>query len=352
LFNGLIAKSFRARAGLLAASPALQHASNTTTWANAADYAAAVIDYKGGVNGLSATGVTYYANASEIDGLSGGTNPSEMIWRENVANNGDQEGEHLPPTLFGNGRMNPTQNLVDAFPMANGYPISHNSSNFIPANPYAGRDPRLAKYIIYNGSTAGVNNQVILTGSQSGSDNGINIKETSTRTGYYMRKRLRMDVNRNPASTSTKSHITPRIRYTEIYLAYAEAANEAWGPTGTGGHPYSAYDVIKKIRNRAGLGVSGTDPYLEECKADQAKMRELIRNERRLELCFESFRFWDLRRWKLNLNEVARGLDVNGTVYTPVNVENRSYTDYMYYGPIPFLEVLKFNNLSQNKGWR
>ena len=352
LFNGLIAKSFRARAGLLAASPAFQHASNTTTWANAADYASAVIDYKGGVNGLSATGVTYYANAGEIDGLSGGTNPSEMIWRENVANNGDQESEHFPPTLFGNGRMNPTQNLVDAFPMANGYPISHNNSSFIPANPYAGRDPRLAKYIIYNGSTAGVNNQVILTGSQSGSDNGINIKETSTRTGYYMRKRLRMDVNRNPASTSTKNHINPRIRYTEIYLAYAEAANEAWGPAGTGGHPYSAYDVIKKIRNRAGLGVSGTDPYLEECKTDQAKMRELIRNERRLELCFESFRFWDLRRWKLNLNEAARGLDVNGTTYTPLNVENRSYTAYMYYGPIPFLEVLKFSNLSQNKGWR
>lgn len=352
LFNALIARSFRARAALLAASPAFQHASNTTTWANAADYAAGVIDYKGGVNGLSATGVTYYANASEIDGLSGGSNPSEMIWRENVSNNADQENEHFPPTLFGNGRMNPTQNLVDAFPMANGYPITHTSSNYNSANPYAGRDPRFAKYIIYNGSTAGVNNQVILTGSQSGSDNGINIKETATRTGYYMKKRLRMDVNRTPGATNTKNHLTPRIRYTEIYLAYAEAANEAWGPTGNGGHPYSAYDVIKKIRSRAGLGVSGTDPYLEECKTDQAKMRELIRNERRLELCFESFRFWDLRRWKVNLNEAAKGLDVNGTVLTPLTVESRSYADYMYYGPIPFLEVLKFNNLSQNKGWR
>ena len=353
LFNGLIAKSFRVRTGLLAASPAFQHASNTTTWANTADYAGAVIDYKGGVNALPATGVTYYTNTSEMDAISGGTNPPEIIWRENVVTNeGSQEAANFPPSLFGSGNMNPTQNLVDAFPMANGYPIGHSNAGYNSANPYAGRDPRFARYIIYNGSTAGVSNQVILTGSQSGTDNGINKRETSTRTGYYMKKRLRMDVNRNPSSISGKNHIIPRIRYTEMYLAYAEAANEAWGPTGIGTRPYSAYDVIKRIRNRAGVGTTNNDAYLEECKADKIKMRELIRNERRLELCFESFRFWDLRRWKANLNETARGLDVNGTVYTPFDVENRSYADYMYYGPVPFSEILKFSNLSQNKGWR
>lgn len=352
LFNSLIAKSFRARIGLLAASPAFQHASNTATWANAADFAAAVIDYKGGVNALPANGGTYYANNSEIDGLSGGNNPSEIIWRENIlTNNGDQEAQNFPPTLFGTGYMNPTQNLVEAFPMANGYPISNNSSQYDPANPYAGRDPRFARYIIYNGSTAGVNNQVIFTGSTSGTDNGINVRETSTRTGYYMKKRLRMDVNRNPASISGKNHYVPRIRYTELYLDYAEAANEAWGPTGAGTHGYSAYDVIKKIRNRAGVGLGNGDAYLEECKGDPGKMRDLIRNERRLELCFESFRFWDLRRWKSNLNEIARGMDVNGNTYRPFNVENRSYENYMYYGPVPFSEILKYSNLVQNKGW-
>lgn len=353
LFNALIAKSFRARTALLAASPAFQHASNTTTWANAADYAAGVINYKGGVGALPATGVTYYANSGEMDNIKDGNNPSEIIWRENVlTNNGDQEAANFPPSLFGNGNMNPTQNLVDAFPMANGYPIGHSSSNFDPANPYNGRDPRFAKYIIYNGSTAGIGNKVIYTGSKSGSDDGINVKEVSTRTGYYMKKRLRMDVNRNPASTTGKNHLIPRIRYTELYLIYAEAANEAWGPTGTGSHAYSAYDIIKKIRNRAGLGVSGVDAYLEECKGDKDKMRDLIRNERRLELCFESFRFWDLRRWKVSLNETAKGIDINGTVYSPLEVETRSYADYMYYGPVPFLEVLKFSNLSQNRGWK
>ena len=162
-----------------------------------------------------------------------------------------------------------------------------------------------------------------------------------------------MDVNRNPISLSGKTHYNPRIRYTEMYLAYAEAANEAWGPTGVGTHSYSAYDVIRNIRRRA-FGFS-SDPYLEECKSDVGKMRELIRNERRLELCFESFRFWDLRRWKVDLtklNETARGLDVNGNVLTPLNVEPRAFQSYMYYGPVPNSEILKYNQLIQNQGWK
>lgn len=356
LFNGLIAKSFRARTALLAASPAFQHSSNTATWANAADYAGAVIDYKGGVAALPATGITYYTNKTEIDALSGGSNPPEMIWRENVlTNESSQEAANFPPTAFGNGNMNPTQNLVESFPMANGYPINDSRSTWNPANPYAGRDPRLATYIIFNGSTVGEGAaaKVILTGSQSGTDDGINRREISTRTGFYMKKRLRMDVNRNPVSITNKNHIIPRIRYTEMYLTYAEAANEAWGPTGVGTRSYSAYDVIKKIRNRAGVGTTNGDAYLEECKGDKNKMRDLIRNERRLELCFESFRFWDLRRWKTNLNEAAKGMDVNGTTYNLLpNVESRSYADYMYYGPVPASEILKFSNLVQNKGWR
>jgi len=354
LFNGLIAKSFRTRTALLAASPAFKSPSSTLSWAEAADYAAQIIDYKGGAGSLPQNGGTYYANTGEVDGLGGGNNPSEIIWRENiVTNDGNQEGQHFPPSLFGNGLMNPTQNLVDAFPMANGYPINHPNANYVEATPYAGRDPRFAKYILFNGSTAGVSNTVIRTGSGSGSDDGINVRTTSTRTGYYMKKRLRMDVNRNPISLSGKTHYNPRIRYTEMYLAYAEAANEAWGPTGVGTHSYSAYDVIRNIRRRA-FGFS-SDPYLEECKSDVGKMRELIRNERRLELCFESFRFWDLRRWKVDLtklNETARGLDVNGNVLTPLNVEPRAFQNYMYYGPVPNSEILKYNQLIQNQGWK
>ncbi len=349
LFNGLIAQSIRSRTSLLAASPAFQDPGNTTGWEDAANAAAVVVDYWGGPSGLAANGHLYYTK--NVDNLSGGKNPPEIIWRENIStNNTTQESQNFPPTLFGSGNMNPTQNLVNAFPMENGYPISDANAVYNPSNPYAERDPRLSAYIIYDSSIVGTSNSLILTGSQSGTDDGINMIETSTRTGYYMKKRLRMDVNVNPSSITGKTHYTPRIRSTEIYLNYAEAANEAWGPTGQGSHSYSAYDIINAIRKRAGVGVNNGDPYLEECRNDKGKMRELIRNERRLELCFEGFRFWDIRRWKVNLNETAKGMNPSSS-YTVFDVEKRSYSDYMFYGPIPYSEILKYRNLEQNQGW-
>ena len=82
-------------------------------------------------------------------------------------------------------------------------------------------------------------------------------------------------------------------------------------------------------------------------------MRTLIRNERRLELCFEGFRFWDLRRWEVNLNETVRGVSISsGTYDSTLEVETRSYNDYMNFGPIPYSEILKFDALIQNRGWR
>ena len=114
-----------------------------------------------------------------------------------------------------------------------------------------------------------------------------------------MKKLLREDCNPNPNAKNAQYHYPVYIRYTEIFLDYAEAANEAWGPKGNGTHAYSAYDVIKAIRHRAGIT---DDSYLDECANDQNKMRELIRNERRIELCFENKRFNDLRRWKAPIN--------------------------------------------------
>ena len=353
LVNTQIIESFRSRLLLLAASPAFLNSG----WDKAADAAATVIDGVGGVSALPADGLTYYDGNNVADAtLAEGANPKEILWRGNKeTNNSSQERNNYPPSLFGNGMMNPTQNLVDAFPAANGFPISDSRSGYDAQNPYANRDPRLDTYIIHDGSIAGVNGSVIRTGSKSGTNDGIDkVESKSTRTGYYMKKRLRMSVNCDPSATSGQTHITPRIRLTEIFLNYAEAANEAWGPKGTGSHGYSAYDVIKAIRQRAGI----TDTqYLDECAANKDMMRQLIRNERRLELCFESFRFWDLRRWKASLTETARGLDVNedlnGFTYTPLNnVEVRAYQSYQNYGPIPQSEVLKYNNLQQNDGWK
>lgn len=349
-FTERIALAVRAKAALLAASPAFSQG-NTTTWEDAANFAAEVIDLNGGVGGLAPDGVTWFANAGLIDGVGSGVNPPEILWRTNIEGSSTNiEEQNYPPTLFGDGLVNPTQNLVDAFPMVDGYPIAE-SADYDPADPYANRDPRLLQFIIVDGSTAGPNNTVIHTAVDGGTDDGLNKVETSTRTGYYMRKLLREDVNLDPLSVNGQRHIKPHIRYTELYLIYAEAANEAWGPMGTGSHAYSAYDVIKAIRARAGVGLGNGDAYLESIKNDQDAMRTLIRNERRLELCFEGFRFWDLRRWNADITESAQGVSIQNGNHEIIDVQSRTFADYMIYGPVPYDETLKFDALQQNTGW-
>ena len=343
-----IAQVVRAQAALLAASPAFS-AGNTTTWEVAAKYAGELLNLNGGVSGIASNGLNWYSDVEELKAMGAGINPPEILWRGDIADSNTLESDNFPPTLFGRGRVNPTQNLVDAFPMANGYPITATGSNYDPAKPYDNRDPRLKKFILVNQSTAGVSNTVITTASDGTTNDALNKVGTSTRTGYYMRKLLRQDVNLNPTSINNQRHYKPRMRYTELYLIYAEAANEAWGPTATGSIGFSAYDVVKALRKRA--GIVQPDPYLESIKADKTEMRSLIRNERRLELCFEGFRFWDLRRWNADLNVSADGDKIQGGVHQKITVESRLYKDYMKFGPIPYSEALKFNALIQNKGW-
>ncbi|MCW3785831.1 RagB/SusD family nutrient uptake outer membrane protein [Plebeiibacterium sediminum] len=356
LVDGQIVMAYRSKVTLLAASPAFQGGTNTTTWADAAVYSSNALNIIGGLSGFDEDGDIYYKNTGAIDALANGNNFAEILWRENYSTNAfGEERDNFPPSMHGNGRMNPTQNLVDAFPDVNGYPITL-SSDYSSEDPFANRDPRLAQYILFNGGQIG--STTISTGSASGTEDGINALETSTRTGYYMKKRLREDVLYDTQSTASnendkwqgKKNFKPRIRYTELFLNYAEAANEAYGPMGAApGADYSAYDIIKAIRARAGVGAGNGDAYLESIKGNQDEMRTLIRNERRLELCFEGFRFWDLRRWAADLTETAKGYDAStGEVF---DVEARTYSDYMTYGPIPYSEILKYDNLIQNRGW-
>ncbi len=341
-----IVKAIKAKAALLAASPAFNSQGNTTKWEEAANYAGEVLDLNGGMNGLDPKGALFYtaANVNAIN-LASGIDQNEMLWRGSIVTSNNLEQANFPPSLFGNGRVNPTQNLVDAFPMANGYPITDPASGYVETDPYANRDPRLRNYILVNGGT--LSNKTIWTKTDNPTNDAVNILPTSTRTGYYLRKLMREDVNLNPTSTSVQKHYPVHIRYTEIFLAYAEAANEAWGPEGTGLHSYSARDIIAAIRKRA--GIAQPDNYLASITTKEG-MRQLIRNERRLELSFEGFRFWDLRRWKESLTEQAKGVIITNNTYNMQPVENRQYSDFMYYGPISLTEALKAN-LEQNKGW-
>ena len=365
LMSGKIAEAIKAQVALLAASPAFRDQSDVTS-AEAAVLCANVLKRIGGLEGFDATGNIWYKNKTKLEPSA--SEMPEILWRADRSKDASQERENFPPTLYGKGRVNPSQNLVDAFPMRNGRPITDPKSGYDPKNPYANRDLRLDDNILYNGMT--FRKTVIITGTYPNENDesldNINYGNTSTRTGYYLKKLLRDDVSPLQSSLVEQQHIYPRIRYTEIFLAYAEAANDAWGPkadpTGVG---FTAYDVIKAIRTRAGLGkdefgrpLEEGDAYLEECASDQAKMTNLIRNERRIELCFENKRFWDLRRWKMPLDETVKGVmidrnDEGELSYTIIDVEERKYDNsYQWYGPIPKGEVLRWSNLKQNKGWR
>ncbi len=345
--DGRICKAYRALASLMAASPAY----NAESWENATTYAQSILNSVGGLDALSKLHVDWFVDDTYLAGASTKETPVISIWFNGKFDDNGDEGQHYPPSMNGLGRCNPSQNLVDAFPMANGYPITHPSSGYDPKKPYDNRDPRLDLYILHDG--AQFRGTTVSTAVDGSNIDGLNSDaKVSTRTGYYMRKLLNPVAD--PTSTNKKNgqHLRSRVRTIEAFLAYAEASNEAAGPTA--GSP-SAYDVMKKLREVS--GITGGDQYLESIKSDQAKMRELIRNERRICLCFENKRFWDLRRWNAidELKAPVKGMRITGSGsnknYEVFEVETRNYKDYQIYCPIPYSEVVRYSNLKQNDGW-
>jgi len=339
--SGRIMKALKSRVLLHAASPAFNTDNSVAEWERAALASADLLNEIGGLSGLSATGLKWYLNINDPD----------IIWRKDKVSSLSWETQNFPPSLYGEGRDNPSQNLVDAFPMANGYPIADLvNSGYDETNPYTGRDPRLSQYILYNGNTIGTN--VINTSVESVKD-GIRATSLSTVTGYYLKKHMHEAVKLTPGLTSSTIHFYTYFRYTETFLNYAEAANEAWGPDDAHGNGFSAREVMKKIRERA--GIAPADAYLASIATKDA-MRELIHNERRIELCFEGFRFWDIRRWNLinTMKTTAKGMSIINNAgiktYSVIDVEPRLYSDFMIYPPIPYNEVIK-SGLIQNKGW-
>ena len=336
--NGNAARALKARVALLAASPAYSESSGVT-WAQAATIAGDLLKTLGA---LYPAGKTFYTETSN----------KEMIWNQSFVSSRSAEVNSFPPSLFGLGRTNPTQSLVDAFPMKNGYPISHGSSGYNPANPYNNRDTRLGDYILFNGSSY---KSMVINTYVGAAQDGLGTMETSTRTGYYLKKFMLSTVSLTPGSLVSSNHTYTLFRMTEVLLNYAEAANEAWGPTGDpNAYGFTAKSKIGELRVRA--GITAPDPYLQGI-IDKAALRVLIRNERRVELCFEGFRFWDIRRWEngaVNITNPATGVQIINNLgvltYNYLQVEPRIYQPFMIYGPIPYNETLKYN-LIQNAGW-
>ncbi|MEO0333159.1 MAG: RagB/SusD family nutrient uptake outer membrane protein, partial [Bacteroidota bacterium] len=215
--SGRIIKAYQAKLALLAASPAFMNGQGDY-YQQAADLAAELINDIGGVAGLDPNGLAFYDENSDRD-------LAEVLWRNSVGTSAWFEENQFPPSLNGDGRINPSQNLVDAFPMLNGYPIADPNSGYDANNPYEERDPRLAQYILYNGNTIGDN--TIFTGAGAGIDQLDAILGLSTRTGYYLKKLLRPDVViNNDGSVTEQEHFNVFLRYTDLFLVLAEAANE------------------------------------------------------------------------------------------------------------------------------
>jgi len=277
-------------------------------------------------------------------------NNDEVLFSSPVIQSNGFEAANLPPSFGGQGQINPTQDFVDAFELLVGYPITDSRSGYNPTGPYGPyyrRDKRLGYFIALNGSQYGVEVKPETAASLAartidsyvGGKDGLNSSKSATKTGYYIRKFMDPSadiiLNRTPVT-----HFWVHFRYAEILLNYAEAMAEAYGVTTIpAGFTLSAYDALKQIRDRAGLA---TQAYIKTLST--ADFIERVRNERRVELCFEGHRFWDVRRWKQGetyFNVPIHGMKItkNGTAltYEVFNIEDRVFDSKMYVMPIPFI---------------
>lgn len=353
------AAALKARTALYAASPAYQPDAVTKittagqfTLVNATVYNDKWIR----ATEVARQAITLIGNFSslKIADFSAATTPADFIWRR-FHNNNFMEYAQYPPHEFGNAVTGPSQNFVDAFPMSNGYPISDARSGYNPQNPYAGRDPRLNLNVYFNGGQID-GRQVQLF------DSGLDSRTryfNASRTGYYLKKWLSVKNDLlNPLNPLFDFHYYVMLRKTELYLNFAEAANEAYGPNVIPpGASFSASTVIKNIRKAAGLTAVTSDAYVTEVAAlGKDAFRNLILNERRLELAFENHRYFDLRRCLLPLNETVKGIGVaksgNAYIYTVQDVEPRNLSLIRnYYLPLPYSELSKSPSLVNNLGW-
>ncbi|RQP19326.1 MAG: RagB/SusD family nutrient uptake outer membrane protein [Parapedobacter sp.] len=284
----------------------------------------------------------------------------------------------------------PSQEIVDCFETIDGQPIldlakpyvdevTHLQPNFNPnntlydeQNPYENRDPRFYASIYYNGSLRkaywpfdettesienypagrGYRTRVIATWTGEPQTGRHPTTRKATRTGYFLRKFMHPNTGQEVVNVGMAA---PKVmRLGEIYLNLAEAAAEA-------GHLNDAYEAVNAIRKRVNM------PELPQgLSKDQLLLR--IRNERRVELAFESHRYFDVRRWNTpdgDLEKTDRWItaahitrNADGT-YTyargPVSRERLGYSRKFMWFPIPLDDVNIMIGLTgenwQNPGW-
>jgi SusD family. len=278
----------------------------------------------------------------------------EFLFVRKVGASNSFEKANYPVSIEGGATgLCPSQNLVDAYEVIkNGTATSFDWNNpEQKANPYANRDPRFYSTIYKHGDQYNASNinTIVLDCSEGG--NSAFPLYHATKTGYYLKKYINSTLDLKNGKTDTKTWIL--MRMADFYLYYAEAMNEAYGPSSDPASlGMTALDAVNKIRARAGMPIITT--------MDQSVFRTKIYNERQVEFAFENQRWWDVRRWMYGqaFNTDLKGAKVekaiNGTLlYTPITIENRSFDETkMYLYPIPQSEIEKSGGvLVQNANW-
>ncbi|RZL50626.1 MAG: RagB/SusD family nutrient uptake outer membrane protein, partial [Pedobacter sp.] len=355
--TGTAAMALKARMLLYAASPQYNPTNDLTKWQAAADAAKRLMDTGKHTIYTSYPNIWLWNTAGAFN--------TETIFATSTLNTVAIEQNNAPVSYdAANGRTNPTQELVDAFEMrTTGKPITDATSGYSATAPYTNRDPRLGFTVLFN--SASVQPLLPVNNFKSkpvetfvGGKDGLGLNVNATKTGYYMRKYLSESASWAGTTTTIRR---PWIffRYAEVLLNYAEALNEAQGPAAAA----LILAEVNKIRARAGVAMPAlqtTNPAGNGYVAPtQVELRKRIRNERRVELCFEEQRFYDVRRWKegeTTFNAPVTGMRIVPTsattfTYTRFTVENRSFTARNYLYPIAQNELNRAPKLGQNPGY-
>ena len=196
---------------------------------------------------------------------------------------------------------------------------------------------------------------------RNGGAQGKSGGEVGPVTGYFAKKLYPIQCNFTAANKfSSYNFAWPIIRLADLYLLYAEAINEAEGPNGP--HSADLFQYLDAIRQRAGIPdvktswdqFSNNPGYYNT----QYGMRNIIHRERLVELCFESQRFWDIRRWKEAPAEYQKGIygyTVTGSTpedyYVKKLVASQTFGLKDYFWPISTYYLERNPNLVQNLGW-
>jgi hypothetical protein len=341
------AMALKARMLLYAASPLFASQSNVT-WQQAANAAKQIITLQNH---------SLFNNYANIFNYGAAPYNNEVIFATYAQNRNDIEQNNAPISYDGaKGRTNPTQNLVDAFETTNGRLIADPLNTlYNPSNPYINRDPRFTLTINHNGRLF---KSIAVQTYVDGKD-GINRNINATKTGYYLRKFLSEFASWNQVSNSLARRPWVAFRYAEVLLNCAEGLNEAQGVAAA----TEVLGYINQIRARSGVNMPAlqtTNPTANGyVQLTQAAIRERIKNERRIELCFEGHRFFDVRRWNEGakyFNVPAKGMRItfdssSNLVYTILDVEPRVFEAKNNFYPFSQTVINKQPALIQNTGY-